>query len=138
MINQWGGFLSVCLINIMLNIVCIPFCSPPTLDMQLSHLDNYFMLKWVIKVINIQGDFCLINNVQGDFCLINNILICGYKYVQLCIENFILLLSFKAITYTYGYPAFCSTKLVSLSLTIDVLTSLAKRHTTRFFYWPDY
>ena len=34
--------------------------------MQLSHLDNYFMLKWVIKVINIQGDFCLINNVHGD------------------------------------------------------------------------
>ena len=109
MINQWGGFLSVCLINIMLNIVCIPFCSPPTLDMQLSHLDNYFMLKWVIKVINIQGDFCLINNVQGDFCLINIMLIFSYKYVQLCIENFIL------------------------SLTIDMLTSLAKRHTTRFF-----
>ena len=59
----------------------------------------YIMLKWVIKVID----------VLGDFCLINNILICGYKYVQLCIENFIL------------------------SLTIDVLTSLAKRHTTRFF-----
>ena len=28
-----------CLINIMLNIVCIPFYSPSTLDMQLSHLD---------------------------------------------------------------------------------------------------
>ena len=41
LINE-GDF---CLINIMLNIVCIPFCSPPTLDMQLSHLDNYFMFN---------------------------------------------------------------------------------------------